>query len=139
VSQQPPEKPARNLDEWDAEIEADFRRVVGATKRACAPNASRRKGWLRKYTLVPREWEQRLLNAKRVSTYRLAIELLYLRWYGKGEPIAVSSKVAKAAKLSVRTKWNALAELERLSLIQVDRRSRRSPRVILLHTQVKQS
>ena len=67
MSQQPPEKPARNLDEWDAEIEAEFRRVVRATKRASTPNASRRKGWLRKYTLVPREWEERLLNAKRVS------------------------------------------------------------------------
>ena len=34
--------------------------------------------------------ELRLLEAKRVSTYRLAIELLYLRWYGKGEPNAAS-------------------------------------------------
>ena len=76
MSQQPPEKPARNLDEWDAEIEAEFRRVVRATKTASAPNASRRKGWQRNYTLVPREWELRLLGAKRISTYRLAIELL---------------------------------------------------------------
>ena len=64
MSQQPPEKPARNLDEWDAEIEAEFRRVVRATKRASAPNASRRKGWQRKYTLVPREWELRLLECE---------------------------------------------------------------------------
>ena len=45
-------------------------------KTASAPNASRRKGWQRNYTLVPREWELRLLGAKRISTYRLAIELL---------------------------------------------------------------
>ena len=139
MSQQPPERPARNLDEWDAEIEAEFRSAVRATKRASAPNASRRMGWLRKYTLVPREWEQRLLNAKRVSTYRLAIELLYLHWYNKGKPVTVSGKVAQAAKISVRSKWEALAELERLGLIEVDRRPRKSPRVVLLHTQAKQT
>jgi hypothetical protein len=100
---------------------------------------SKRKEWQRLFTVIPREWELRLLEAKRVSTYRLAIELLYLHWYGKGKPITVASKVAKAANLSVRSKWNALAELERLGLIEVDRGLRRSPRVILLHTQTKQS
>ena len=84
---------------------------------------SKRKGWQRICTVVPREWELRLLEAKRVSTYRLAIELLYLHWYGKGKPVTVSSKVAKAAKLSARSKWKALAELERLGLIEVDRRA----------------
>ena len=33
---------------------------------------SKRKGWQRICTLVPREWELRLLEAKRISTYRLA-------------------------------------------------------------------
>ena len=83
-------------------------------------------------TVVPRAWELRLLEAKRVSTYRLAIELLYLHWYGKGKPITVSGKVAKAAKLSVRSKSNALAELEQLGLISIHRSARRSPRVMLL-------
>ena len=95
---------------------------------------SKRKGWQRVCTLVPRAWELRLLEAKRVSTYRLAIELLYLHWYGKGKPVAVTGKAAKAARLSDRSKWNALAELERLGLIEVDRRPRRSPRVVLHHT-----
>ena len=66
---------------------------------------SKRKGWQRICTVVPREWELRLLEAKRISTYRLAIELLYLHWYGKGKPVTVSSKVAKAAKISARSKW----------------------------------
>jgi len=139
VSQQPPEKPARNLDEWDAEIEAEFRRVVRATKRANAPNASKRKGWQRNYTQVPREWELQLLEAKRISTYRLAHELLYLHWYGKGKPVAVTSRVAKAANISASSKWNALKELERLGLIEVDRKLRKAPRAIVLHTQTRQS
>ena len=56
------------------------------------------EGWQRIYTLVPREWELRLLKAKRISTYRLAIELLYLHWYGNGKPVTVSSKVAQAVE-----------------------------------------
>ena len=100
---------------------------------------SKRKGWQRNYTLVPREWELRLLDAKRISTYRLAIELLYLHWYGNGKPVTVSSKVAQAVKISARSKWEALAELERLGLIEVDRRPRKSPRVVLHHIQPKQS
>jgi hypothetical protein len=103
--------------------------------------ASKSKGreWQRHYTLVPRERELRLLGAKRISTYRLAIELLYLHWYNNGKPVTVSSKVAQAARISVRSKWEALAELERLGLIEVDRRPRKSPRVVLHHTQAKQS
>ena len=100
---------------------------------------SKRKGWQRIYTVLPREWELRLHGAKRISTYRLAIELLYLHWHGKGKPVTVSSKVAQAAKISARSKWEALAELERLGLIETDRRPRRSPRAVLLHTQSKQT
>jgi hypothetical protein len=98
-----------------------------------------KRGWQRICTVLPRAWELRLLDAKRVSTYRLAHELLYLHWYGKGKPVTVSSKVAKAARLSDRSKWNALAELERLGLIEVNRKPRRSPRVVLLHTRTSQT
>ena len=100
---------------------------------------SKRKGWQRLCTVVPRAWELRLLQAKRISTYRLAHELLYLHWYGKGKPVTVSSKVAKAVKISARSKWEALAELERLGLIEVHRKPRKSPRVVLLHTQTNQT
>ena len=55
------------------------------------------------------------------------------------KPVIVSSKVAKTLKLSVRSKWNALAELERLGLVGVDRGPRKSPRVVLYHTQTKQT
>jgi hypothetical protein len=100
---------------------------------------SKRKGWQRICTVLPREWELRLLDAKRIVTYRLAIELLYLSWYDKGKPITVSGKVAKAARLSGRSKGNALDELEQLGLIEVDRKPRKSPRVALLHTRTPQT
>ena len=96
-------------------------------------NNPKRKEWRRLYTLLPRAWEVRLLGAKRIVTYRLAAELLYLHWLSGGKTIAVTGKVAKAAKLSVRSKSNALAELEQLGLIEMERGLRRSPRVVLLH------
>jgi len=100
---------------------------------------SKREGWQRVFTSVPRAWELRLLQAKRISTYRLALELLYLNWKDSGKPIVVSGKVARAANISSRSKWDALAELERLGLINVDRGRRKSPRVVLLHTRTKQT
>jgi hypothetical protein len=103
------------------------------------PGKAKREGWHRVFTVLPREWELRLLKAKRISTYRLAIELLYLHWKGNGKPITVSSKVARAVKICARSKWEALAELERLGLIELDRRPRKAPRVVLLHTQTKQT
>jgi hypothetical protein len=42
-------------------------------------------------------------------------------------------------KISARSKWEALAELERLGLIAVNRTPRRSPRVTPLHTQAPKS
>jgi hypothetical protein len=103
--------------------------------------ASKSKGreWQRHYTLVPREWELRLLDAKHMGTYRLAIELLYLHWWDKGKPVTLSGKAAKAVKLPARSKSRALAELERLGLVSVARQPRRSPRVTLLHTEAQKS
>ena len=128
------------MDDDDIGIEklrvdpAQMQRIVEQQERK-----SKRKGWQRVYTVLPREWELRLLRTKRISTYRLAIELLYLHWYGNGKPVTVSNKVAQVVKISARSKWEALAELERLGLIEVDRRPRKSPRVVLLHTQIKQT
>ena len=100
---------------------------------------SKRTGWQRHCTVIPRAWELRLLQAKRISTYRLALELLYLRWYGKGKAVTVSDKVAQAVKISATSKWEALAELEQLGLIEVTRSPRRAPRVVLLHTRTEES
>ncbi len=93
---------------------------------------AKRKEWRRVFTVLPRSWEIRLLGATRICTYKLATELLYLHWLNKGKTIAVTSKVAAAAKLSTRSKSRALAELEQLGLITVDRGVRRAPRVTLL-------
>lgn len=123
------EKPRRDTAEWDAEIEAEFQRTVQGANSGSTTTGS--KPWRRDHTQVPRAWELRLLGATRISTYKLALELLYADWRAKGGPILVTSRVAKAVKLSPRSKWRALAELERLGLIEITRGPRKSPRVTL--------
>ena len=91
------------------------------------------EGLAAEFHQVSGDWELRLLEAKRVSTYKLATELLYRHWLDKGKSIAVTNRVAAAAKLSARSKSRALAELEQLGLITVDRTLRRSPQVVLHH------
>jgi hypothetical protein len=109
-----------------------------------APVQQALKGWRRYSTTVPREWELRLQRATRISTYRLAHELLYQKWFAeqgnygrKGEPVIVSSEVVKLAGLSTRSMDNALSELKRLGLIEVVRAQGRAPRASLLHVPAK--
>jgi DNA-binding transcriptional ArsR family regulator len=91
----------------------------------------KRGEWRRSYTQVPRAWEIKLREAKRISTYRLAIELLYRHWLGKGQPVTVADKMVADVGLSARSKSRALVELAELGLITIDRNAGRSPRVAL--------
>jgi hypothetical protein len=91
----------------------------------------RAKRWRRQYVQFPWTWVERLQAAKRVSSYRLALVLVYEHWRTGGRPIVLSNALTKAEGLSRRSKWNALAELEALGLVKVERRQRRSPRLAL--------
>lgn len=91
------------------------------------------KKWRREYVQFPWTWIEGLQAAKRVSTYRLALLLVYEHWRMGGRPIVLSNALVIAEGVSRRTKWNALVELEGLGLVRVERRSRKSPRLILCH------
>jgi hypothetical protein len=86
--------------------------------------ARKPKKWRRQYVRVPWAWVERLQAARRVSTYRLALVLVYESWRSGGRPIVLSNMLSKAEGLSRRSKWNALAELEALGLVRVKRRPR---------------
>jgi hypothetical protein len=92
-----------------------------------------RKAWRREYVRVPWAWVERLQTTRRVNTYRLALLLLYEHWRTGGQQVALSNVGLVAEGISRRSKWNALTELERLGLVQVDRRNGRSPRAALRH------
>jgi hypothetical protein len=95
--------------------------------------AKPRSKWRREFVRVPWEWVERLQAAKRISSWRLAVLLLYEHWRIGGRDIAVSNILARDIGLSCRSKSRGLNELESLGLIEVRRRRRTAPRVALKH------
>jgi hypothetical protein len=89
------------------------------------------KQWRRQYVQFPWAWIDRLQAAKRVSTWRLAVWIVYEHWRSGGQPIVLSNVLSKAEGLSRRSKWRALAELENLGLVKVKRHHGRAPRLTL--------
>jgi hypothetical protein len=92
------------------------------------------KKWRRQYVQLPWTWIERLQAAKRVSTWRLAVWIIYEHWRSGGQPVVLSNVLSKAEGLSRRSKWRALAELESLGLVQVKRHPGRAPRLTLHRT-----
>ena len=80
---------------------------------------------------VPKSWEEELRKARHVSTYRVALHLLYRHWKSREEPIPLSNVALAEVGVTRREKWRALGELEHLGLVEVVRRSRRVPMVTL--------
>jgi hypothetical protein len=72
-------------------------------------------------------WVDRLKEARRINTYRLALFLLHRHWKTNGNTIALSNVAIAEAGVSSREKWRALIELERPGLIVIERRRRKSP------------
>jgi hypothetical protein len=101
-------------------------RVAPERVRKLAP-----KKWRREFVRVPWAWVERLRETKRVSTYRLALVILYEHWRTGGRPIVLSNVGMRSEGLTRQSKWNALEELGGLGLIEIETRPRKSPRIVL--------
>jgi hypothetical protein len=82
------------------------------------------------FVKVPWAWVERLAEARYVATYRLALYVLYRHWRANGKPFTLANGDLKMGNTSRWQKWRALAELEKLGLITVKKRRRKSPRII---------
>jgi CRP-like cAMP-binding protein len=94
-----------------------------------AAKRRRRRGQFIKF---PNSWAEELRDARRASTYRVALYLLHQQWKGGDKPIPLSNAALTWLGVSRREKWRALTELERAGLVKVDRRPRRVPLVTVL-------
>jgi hypothetical protein len=93
---------------------------------------TKRRKWQRHYVQFPWRWVERLRTAKCSSrTYELALLLVYAHWRNGGQPIVLSNVLTKTEGLPKCRKWRALVDLERLGLVRIERRLRKSPRVTL--------
>ena len=84
------------------------------------------------FVRVPWTWVEKLVSASG-KTWQMAVWLLYFHWKGGGAPIKLANGMLRYDGVSRRTKWRALAELEALGLVAVERRPKRSPVVRVLY------
>ena len=83
--------------------------------------------WRRHYVQIPWDWIEQLKPTKRSCAYQLAYWLAYEHWRTGGRPIVLSNAALKEMGVARRSKWNALAELEKYGMVLVQRRPRKSP------------
>jgi hypothetical protein len=94
-----------------------------AAKQESAPS---RKRHARQFVMVPWLWVERLQEARYMATYRVALYVLFQYWKTQ-QPVPVSNVALKARGVPRRSKYRAIRELERLGLVRVEQRARRSP------------
>jgi hypothetical protein len=80
------------------------------------------------YTKYPSAWDKQLKGAN-WQTFVTAHRILYLYWKGNGEPFTLSNVGLTEVGVTRKGKYRALKELERRSLITVERSPRKSPLV----------
>jgi hypothetical protein len=99
--------------------------LVATAKAAPAPTVARPKK-NRDFVMVPTSWVKRLEHAQ-ACTYRLALHVLRLDWKHDGHQFRLTNEGLAAANVSRWGKYTSLRELERLGLVTVDRRFKKSP------------
>jgi hypothetical protein len=83
--------------------------------------------------MLPMVWVQQLAKAERVGTLKLAIYLRHVAWKTGEARIKLSNAAAATAGVASHdSKSRALAELEMLGLVVVERRPRHSPVITVL-------
>ena len=101
--------------------------VDAKTEVAANPTKATKSQFVR----LPSEWANRLCSAKHLSTYKVAVYILHLNWKARGKPIRLPNAALAQMNVGRDAKGRALLELETMSLIEVSRRDRKSPEVIL--------
>jgi hypothetical protein len=106
-------------------VDPDLRpKAKGATRKTTK--------WRKQFVRVPWIWTDRLKDAHHISTYRVALHLLYEHWRNGGRVIRLSNSTLKEEGIERREKWRGLRELERFGLIKIERRPRKAPLITVL-------
>jgi hypothetical protein len=100
------------------------------TKAVAARQQKRRGHFVR----VPMAWVEQLTSTSRPTTVILALHILYEHWRAGGRPFRLANMALLQKGISRKRKYTGLRELETLGLIEVARRSRRSPIITAIVT-----
>jgi hypothetical protein len=85
------------------------------------------------FVKVPLEWMERLSAARLAATWKVALHLLHESFKNRRQVIRLANGTLALDGISKWQKWRALAELEKLGLVSVERRPNKSPHVTLLY------
>jgi hypothetical protein len=99
-----------------------------------APKPARIKRSTQPFTKLPDIWWNRLgdIDAKG-CTYQVARRLFHRAWRTNSQSVLLANQALQEMGITRKQKWIALRELEAAGLVAVQRRTRRSPIVRLLH------
>jgi hypothetical protein len=98
-------------------------------RRAVVPRTIQQRR--RHFVKVPWAWVERLAKTASANTYKVALHLLYLHWKNGRRPFSLANGGLAMEGVTRHAKWRALRELERLDLILVERRPRKSPLITI--------
>jgi hypothetical protein len=89
------------------------------------------------FVKLPMWWYGKLAGSPTATrtTILIAIYLVHLHWKHSGKPFKLPNGMLGYDGISRHSKWRALKELERLGLITVERRRKKSP---IIHVQLEQ-
>jgi hypothetical protein len=82
--------------------------------------------YAKSFVMVPQRWAVALDGASG-QTWQVALLLLHLHWKEHGRPVRLSNRASWAVKIPRRSKWRSLHDLERRSLILIERRPSKAP------------
>jgi hypothetical protein len=103
--------------------------AMAGDKGRVMPNAARHS--VDPFDKFPRWWTLKMRDAG-VGSFKLALLLLHLNWKSRGRPVVVSAAAAKDRGVGTRQKVTAVLELERLGIIRVERRPKKSSLITVL-------
>jgi hypothetical protein len=99
---------------------------------AAAPKHKRKK-WQQRFVAVPMIWAEQLETCDSAATFKLALLLLYEHWHSNGARIRLTNPLAAKWGILPDAKSWGLDYLERRGLVSIERCSRKTPLVAVLH------
>jgi hypothetical protein len=120
-----------DLDELDIPLEMVAEAHAKAAQAKAAKKAADGRGTKNgEFTKLPSSWRVRLQGAHG-RTYDLALHLLHLSFKARGRPFKLANGGLAEIGISRFAKRRALRELERRSLIEVQRNPHKNPTITL--------
>jgi hypothetical protein len=92
----------------------------------------RRQRQQREFVMLTKPRLDLLMKATKLSSWRVFCGLVLIDWKRPGQPIRLGNLTLGRGQIGRKEKRGALAELEALGLISVERREKRSPLITVL-------